>query len=115
MTPLVARRWSTDAEQAFREAYGDDEGQIQHHRGEVEKGRELLLDAGPYGFLTVRHESGGSLVVTGAAGKPGGLDAVLDTLEAAFPCVCIETYREGLLKLLKRRSYAVDHVRMYKK
>jgi hypothetical protein len=106
--------WDATAEAAFLESYGEP-GQVAAHRSAVEAGTELLMECGGYGFATLRLESDGGVVVTGAAGEAGGFDYTFDALEAFFPCVSVETYRDGLLKKLRRRGYQLDHVRLFKR
>lgn len=106
--------WSDAAEAAFMAAYGD-EGEVSAHRLSVLAGKELLMDGGPHGLLTLRIEPSGIAVVTGLAGQPGGFDPLLDALEAFFKEVEIETYRETIVRKLKTRGYDVDYVRLYRK
>lgn len=89
-------------------------GHVWAHRADVESGAELLLDARPYGWVTARLERM-DVVLTGAAGEPGGFGPVLDAMEAYFQAVYVETYREGIVKMLQDRGYSVDHVRLFKK
>lgn len=110
---LLQVAWSDAAESAFMAVYGD-EGEVSMHRAAVAEGSELLMDGGPHGFLTLRIESDGVAVVTGLAGNKGGFDPMRLALEAYFPCVAVETYREPIVKKLQACGYAVDYVRLYK-
>lgn len=113
---LFQSNWNGEAEAAFLGVY-ENPGEVWAHRGEVEAGREILLNCGPHGWIIVRQETPERVVITGAAGGPGAdsFAAVMDALEAFFPVVCVETYREGLTKMLRQRGYQIDHVRLYKK
>lgn len=111
---LIQREWNDAAEAAFRLAYGDDAAQVAAHRADVDAGRELLLSAGDFGWLTARLEYRG-IVLTGAAGGMGGFSSVLATLEAHYPFVFVETFRPGLVELLAKSGYSLDHVRMFKR
>lgn len=105
--------WTPEAEAAFAAAYGN-EGEVTTHREDVAAGRELLMDCGPHGWITLKLEPRGVAIITGAAGESGGFEPVLDALEAFFSCVCVETYREGLVRKLKARGYGVDCLRLFK-
>lgn len=111
---LTQHNWNAAAEAAFQAAYGDDAGMVAAHREDVEAGREILLNAGAFGWVTARLEHR-EIVITGAAGSIGGFAAVLATLEANYAVVFVETFRKGLVKLLGQRGYALDHVRMFKR
>lgn len=106
--------WTDAATAAFAAAYAED-GQADAHREEVAAGRELLMECADYGFITLRLEPRDVAVITGAACSPGAFGPVLAALEAFFPCVCVETYREGLVMMLKKAGYMVDHLRLYKR
>lgn len=105
--------WSEAAETAFYAVYGD-AGEVAAHREAVAAGRELLMDGGPHGMFTMRLEDDGGAVVTGLAGNPGGFDPMRLALEAFFPCVSVETYRESIVRRLKAEGYTVDYVRLFK-
>lgn len=112
---LIQRAWDDSAEAAFMAAYNGDAGHVQAHREDVEAGREVLFSAGDFGMLTCRFEPVGGIVLTGAAGYRAAFKAVLATLEANFPLVFVETFRPGLVDLLAKEGYALDHVRMFKR
>lgn len=111
---LVQTAWNADSEAAFLAAYGD-AGEVDAHREDCEIGAEILLRAGHLGWLTIRLERRNRVVITGAAGKEGAFSQVLALLESHYPCVCVETYREGLVKKLLAAGYAVDHLRLFKR
>lgn len=114
---LTQQAWTDEAEKAFVSAYADARP-VNFHADAVRAGREVLFKAEGLGFMTAEVDSldgARRIVVTGAAGEAGGFDAVLDTLEANFAVVCVETYRDGLLEMLKARGYEVDHVRVFKR
>lgn len=112
---LVQTAWNDEAQAAFLLAYDGDAGSVSFLRDEVEIGAEILLKAEALGWLTVRLERQNKIVITGAAGEAGAFSAVLALLESTYPCVCVETYRHGLVKQLLAAGYAIDHLRLFKR